>query len=140
MSSCENCINFREFDDLDVIDNFTKIHFDGYCFSKNKEHGDGKVHIKGDWCNEFKRRCNWDKCKNHARWNINFNTPDEPKKYFCDIHFIGLRGCDNVLSFRFINYFDWIDFIENENILQDFVNKSYQIPEETKYKKIDEFL
>ena len=50
---CKNCKNLRKFDEYDLADEFMRWNFDGYCYSENKEHGKGKVHTNGDWCEEF---------------------------------------------------------------------------------------
>ena len=152
---CEYCINFREFEELDLVDDFQKEHFNGFCFSKNKKYGDGMPHAKGDWCPLFNNKCNAENCKKSARWEVGFSKilqndssgflcGDKPVNIdlFCDKHFVELNGCGNAIRFRQIGDNEWLDFLDNDNpiILQEFVRKSYKLYVQVKFRKITEFL
>lgn len=152
---CEYCINFREFDELDIIDDFQRKHFDGFCFSENEEHGKGRAHSKGDWCYSFNKKCSAKDCKKLARWEIGFSKILENSgsaflcgdkidniNSFCDNHFTGFNGCGNAITFSLIRDNEWLDFPKHDNlfVLQELVRKSYKLPIQEKFRKITEFL
>lgn len=155
MCKCEKCINFRVFDDLDIIDDFQRKYFDGFCFSNNKIEGKGRPHSKGDWCTDFKWKCEQKNCKKVARWEIAFSkmlqndssrvlcddTLDHTN-YFCDKHFVELNRCENAIRFRLIGDINWLDFSEHDNlyVLQELVVKSHKLYIQEKFRKIIEFL
>ena len=152
---CKNCINFRKFDELDLVDDFQRAHFDGFCFSKNKEHGRGRPHGDADWCIEFNSKCSAKDCKKLARWEIGFSEILKKSNSrflcgdkidhidsFCDEHFVGFNGCGNAITFSLIRDNEWLDFSEHDNlfVLQELVKKSYKLFIQVKFRKITEFL
>ena len=81
-----------------------------------------------------KRKCDWDKCKKRAFWEVSFSKiikndsmdflcGDEPdfQKLFCDVHLEDVGACGNSLFFRKIGDKKWIDIHEYDLILQKFV-------------------
>ncbi len=151
---CENCKNFREFRELDLVDDFMQKWFNGYCYSENKEHGKGKPHTKADWCKDFDAKCDMINCKNTPRWKVGFSFmvhdafmfecsgKNEFQESLCDKHFIELNGCGNAVEFRQIEEEKWNDFNDFDNpfILRDLVKKSYKIYITGHFKKLDIFL